>query len=50
MSTARARPAAVFEDLLPEKLPCCSVWCPADRAAEIFAELTPETQQTLSTA
>ena len=39
--------AAVFEDLPPEKLPVLFRLCPKDLAAEIFAELTPETQQTL---
>ena len=28
--------AAVFEDLPPEKLPCCSACVPADLAAEIL--------------
>ena len=39
--------AAVFEDLPPEKLPVLFRLCPKDLAAEIFAELTPETQQDL---
>ena len=39
--------AAVFEDLPPEKLPVLYRLCPKDLAAEIFAELTPETQQSL---
>ena len=39
--------AAVFEDLPPEKLPVLFRLCPKDLAAEIFAELTPETQQGL---
>lgn len=39
--------AAVFEDLPPEKLPVLYRLCPKDLAAEIFAELTPETQQNL---
>lgn len=39
--------AAVFEDLQPEKLPVLYRLCPKDLAAEIFAELTPETQQSL---
>ena len=39
--------AAVFEDLPPEKLPVLFRLCPKDLAAEIFAELTPETQQNL---
>ena len=39
--------AAVFEDLPPEKLPVLFRLCPKDLAAEIFAELTTETQQNL---
>ena len=39
--------AAVFEDLPPEKLPVLYRLCPKNLAAEIFAELTPETQQSL---
>ncbi len=39
--------AAVFEDLAPEKLPVLFRLCPKDLAAETFAELTPETQQSL---
>lgn len=39
--------AAVFEDLPPEKLPVLFRLCPKDQAAEIFAELTPGTQQAL---
>ena len=39
--------AAVFEDLPPEKMPVLFRLCPKDLAAEIFAELTPETQQNL---
>ena len=39
--------AAVFEDLPPEKLPVLFRLCPKDQAAEIFAELTPVTQQAL---
>ena len=39
--------AAVFEDLPPEKLPVLFRLCPKDLAAEIFAELTAETQQNL---
>ncbi len=39
--------AAVFEDLPPEKLPVLYRLCPKDLAAEIFAELTSETQQSL---
>ena len=39
--------AAVFEDLAPEKLPVLFRLCPKDLAAEIFAELSPETQQSL---
>ena len=39
--------AAVFEDLPPEKMPVLFRLCPKDLAAEIFAELTPETQQDL---
>ena len=37
----------MFEDLPPEKLPVLFRLCPKDLAAEIFAELTPETQQDL---
>ena len=39
--------AAVFEDLPPEKMPVLFRLCPKDLAAEIFAELTPESQQNL---
>ena len=39
--------AAVFEDLPPEKLPVLFRLCPKDLAADIFAELTAETQQNL---
>ena len=39
--------AAVFEDLPPEKLPVLYRLCPKNLAAEIFAELPPETQQSL---
>lgn len=39
--------AAVFEDLPPEKMPVIFRLCPKDLAAEVFAELTPDTQQTL---
>ena len=39
--------AAVFEDLPPQKLPVLFRLCPKDLAAEIFAELTTETQQNL---
>ena len=39
--------AAVFEDLPPEKLPVLFRLCPKDQAAEVFAELTPGTQQAL---
>ena len=39
--------AAVFEDLPPEKPPVLFRLCPKDLAAEIFAELTPETPQDL---
>ena len=39
--------AAVFEDLPAEKMPVIFRLCPKDLAAEVFAELTPETQQTL---
>lgn len=39
--------AAVFEDLPPEKMPVLFRLCPKDLAAEVFAELTPETQGAL---
>lgn len=39
--------AAVFEDLPAEKLPVLFRLCPKDLAAEVFAELAPETQQAL---
>ncbi len=39
--------AAVFEDLPPEKMPVIFRLCPKDLAAEVFAEMAPETQQTL---
>ncbi len=39
--------AAVFEDLPPEKMPVLFRLMPKDLAAEVFAELTPETQETL---
>lgn len=39
--------AAVFEDLPPEKMPVLFRLCPKDLAAEVFAELTPETQSAL---
>ena len=35
--------AAVFEDLPAEKMPVIFRLCPKDLAAEVFAELTPET-------
>lgn len=41
--------AAVFEDLSVEKMPVLFRLCPKDLAAEVFAELTPETQQALIT-
>ena len=37
--------AAVFEDLPAEKLPVLFRLCPKDLAADVFTELTPETQQ-----
>ena len=39
--------AAVFEDLSAEKLPVLFRLCPKDLAADVFAELTPATQQQL---
>ena len=39
--------AAVFEDLPVEKLPVLFRLCPKDLAADVFAELTPATQQQL---
>ena len=39
--------AAVFEDLPAEKLPGLFRRCPKDLAADVFAELTPATQQQL---
>ena len=39
--------AAVFEDLPPEKMPVLFRLMPKDLAAEVFAELTSETQETL---
>ncbi len=39
--------AAVFEDLPPEKMPVLFRLCPKDLAAEVFAELEPETQGVL---
>ena len=39
--------AAVFEDLPAEKLPGLFRLCPKDLAADVFAELTPATQQQL---
>ena len=39
--------AAVFEDLPAEKLPVRFRLCPKDLAADVFAELTPATQQQL---
>lgn len=39
--------AAVLEDLPPEKMPVLFRLMPKDLAAEVFAELTPETQETL---
>ena len=39
--------AAVFEDLPAEKLPVLFRLCPNDLAADVFAELTPATQQQL---
>ena len=39
--------AAVFEDLPAEKLPVLFRLCPKNLAADVFTELTPETQQKL---
>ena len=39
--------SAVLEDLPPEKMPVLFRLMPKDLAAEVFAELTPETQETL---
>lgn len=39
--------AAVFEDLPAKKLPVLFRLCPKDLAADVFAELTPATQQQL---
>ena len=39
--------AAVFEDLPPEKMPVLFRLMPKDLAAEVFAELTPDTQEAL---
>lgn len=39
--------AAAFEDLPAEKLPVLFRLCPKDLAADVFAELTPATQQQL---
>ena len=39
--------AAVVEDLPTEKLPVLFRLCPKDLAAEVFTELTPQTQQAL---
>ena len=39
--------AAVFEDLPAEKLPVLFRLCHKDLAADVFAELTPATQQQL---
>ncbi|MEE0801197.1 MAG: magnesium transporter [Gemmiger sp.] len=39
--------AAVFEDLPQEKMPVLFRLCPKDLAADVFAELTPETQEAL---
>ena len=39
--------AAVFEDLPAEKLPVLFRLCPKDLASDVFAELTPATQQQL---
>ena len=39
--------AAVFEDLPAEKIPVLFRLCPKDLAADVFAELTPATQQQL---
>ena len=48
MSTMNAADlAAVFEDLPPEKMPVLFRLCPKDLAADVFAELSPETQQAL---
>ena len=48
MSTMNAADlAAGFEDLPPEKMPVLFRLCPKDLAADVFAELSPETQQAL---
>ena len=48
MSTMNAADlAAVFEDLPPEKMTVLFRLCPKDLAADVFAELSPETQQAL---
>ena len=48
MSTLNAPDlAAVFEDLPPEKMPVLFRLMPKDLAAEVFAELTPDTQESL---
>ena len=48
MSTMNAADlAAVFEDLPLEKMPVLFRLCPKDLAADVFAELSPETQQAL---
>ena len=48
MSTMNAADlAAVFEDLPPEKMPVLFRLCPKDLAADVFADLSPETQQAL---
>lgn len=39
--------AAVFEDLPQEKMPVLFRLCPKNLAADVFAELTPETQEAL---
>ena len=48
MSTMNAPDlAAVFEDLPEEKMPVLFRLCPKDLAADVFAELGPETQEAL---
>ena len=48
MSTMNAPDlAAVFEDLPEEKMPVLFRLCPKDLAADVFAELSPETQEAL---
>ena len=48
MSTMNAPDlAAVFEDLPEEKMPVLFRLCPKDLAADVFAELSSETQEAL---